>query len=227
MLDRLWKNITASKSSWLFMGILLLGLLSLCAIEVRSCTAEVVLPVEASEEVDAAGLDANNSAEGVSKNNSINTAQLPDSSFIYDISIEEITNADSYLDGQTVQVVGEVVGDRISAEESNRCWITLQSEDGTDSEVSIYMPKTLSEKIDTYGAYGKRGTQLQVRGTFHLACRDHYGASDIHADTVAVVMKGQVEEMPFEPRRLVPGILLIMAGCGLMLLHNVLRERQR
>lgn len=227
MLKRLWKNLVASKSSWLLMAILLLGLLALCAIEVHGCASGGSSSAGSVVTVDAAGFEESDEPSELGSGNQTNMAQLPDSSFIYDISIEELTNADSYLDGQTVQVVGEVVGDRILANDGTHCWITLQSIGGTYSEVAVYMLKSMSEKIDTYGIYGKRGTKLQVRGTFNLACSAHQGASDLHADTVSVVMKGEVEELDFEPRRLVPGITLIMLGCGLMLLHNVLRERQR
>ena len=34
--------------------------------------------------------------------NLINIQQLPDSSFIYDTSLEDLAGADSYYDGQTV-----------------------------------------------------------------------------------------------------------------------------
>lgn len=224
MFKRFLKYLTSSWSSTVCLVVFIIGALVLCGIGVRSCAPESLPSAEESENLDAAGLEA---SANPATNNSINITQLPDSSFIYDISIEELANADSYLDGQTVQVVGEVVGDRIFAAEPDYCWITLQSIENSDLELSVYMPLKAAETIDTYGAYGKRGTQLQVRGTFNLACRDHFGASELHAENVSVVTKGEVEHVPLEPRRLVPGIVLIMAGCALMLLYNVLRERQR
>ena len=51
-----------------------------------------------------------------SEDNAVNQTQVPDSSFLYDTSIDELAEADSYFDGQTVQVVGEVVGDRITGD---------------------------------------------------------------------------------------------------------------
>ena len=47
--------------------------------------------------------------------NAVNTQQLPDSSFIYDTSIVDLSGADAYYDNQTVQVTGEVIGDSIRA----------------------------------------------------------------------------------------------------------------
>ncbi len=177
--------------------------------------------------LDAAGLDER--AAGAAPDNKLNVSQLPDSSFIYDITIKELASADSYMDGQTVQVTGEVVGDRILPElDSSDCWVMLQSSgEGDDSEVAVYMPLTASESIDTYGAYGKRGTTLQVRGTFNLACKDHQGASDLHSESVAVVARGSVEEMEFNYMRLVPGLVLLLIGSLLLIAFDIMRERQR
>lgn len=160
--------------------------------------------------------------------NRVNTSQLPDSSFIYEVSIEELANADSYLDGQTVQVTGEVVGDRIISEDNPKyCWITLQSQDtNDDSEVSVYMSKSASKAIDMYGAYGKEGTHLQVRGTFYLASEDHQGTSEIKAESVSVVSPGEIQTYLKDPKSVESGIALILIGSILMLLFNILRERQ-
>lgn len=178
-------------------------------------------------QVDAAGLDQQ--PESGMADNQVNVSQLPDSSFIYDITIKELASADSYMDGQTVQVTGEVVGDRILSEPgSSDCWIMLQSDDaGDDSEVAVFMPVTASESIDTYGAYGKRGTTLQVRGTFNLACPEHQGASDLHSESVAVVSRGSVEKLDFNFMRLVPGLVLLLVGSVLLITFDIIRERQR
>ena len=39
------------------------------------------------------------------------------------------------------------------------------------------MTSETAARIDTFGAYGKTGTTLQVRGTFHLVCPEHEGLS--------------------------------------------------
>ena len=120
---------------------------------------------------------ADEPAEG---DNAVNVTQLPDSSFIYDTSITDLSTADTYYDKQTVQVTGEVVGDRITAGDGRHCWLQLASPSDS-STVSVYLTNESADKVDTYGAYGRKGTTLQVRGTFNLACPDHDGASDLHA----------------------------------------------
>ncbi|MDO4290860.1 MAG: hydrolase [Eggerthellaceae bacterium] len=166
--------------------------------------------------------------EGPSADNQLNVQQLPDSSFIYDASISDLDEADSYLDGQTVQITGEVVGDRINAElDSSHCWITLEAIDGSHSEMGVFVSKTSTSLIDTYGAYGKRGTVLQVRGTFNLACSEHEGVTDLHVDHVSVVSKGSETPDAFNPMDFVPGIVLTLAGGVLIVVFFRLRESRR
>lgn len=172
------------------------------------------------------GISADAGAENTQ--NLLNPTQLPDSSFIYDASIADLANADSYMEGQTVQVTGEVVGDRIADDvKADYCWITLQATDGSYSEVSVYMPKSLSRVIDTYGVYGKRGTTLQVRGTFSIACTDHDGLSGIHADHVSLVSRGTENVTAFSIGRFLPGFLLILLGGALTVTYRYLSERRR
>lgn len=193
--------------------------------------------------------------ESSAQENEVDVSQLPDSSFIYDTSIIDLSTADSYYDKQTVQVTGEVIGDKILVDaDDDHCWITLSASGSTtvttllsstastavnaqtDAQISkassiatttVYMTKTAAEKIDLFGRYGQKGTTLQVRGTFHLACAEHSGVSDIHAQVITVTQKGKVAPDPFDPVKFVPGIIAIAVGLALMVLFRWLQERQR
>lgn len=166
--------------------------------------------------------------ESVDPGNLVNPQQLPDSSFIYDASISDLEKADSYMDGQTVQVTGEVVGDRINAElDSDHCWLTLQATDGSYAEVTVFVTTAAAGLVDTFGAYGKRGTVLQVRGTFNLACDEHEGLTDLHADHVSVVSSGAVEPDEFNALKFVPGAVLLVVGLVLVLVFFRMRESRR
>lgn len=221
-LNRVWKYLKASPFTKWWVALFCASALCLAGIGIaQSVTGQD----DTGTQVDASGLDEQNATV---PDNQINVSQLPDSSFIYDITIKELASADSYMDGQTVQVTGEVVGDRILPEfDSDHCWIMLQASGDDDSEVAVYMPLNASESIDTYGAYGKRGTTLQVRGTFNLACPEHQGASDLHSESVAVVSRGSVEHLAFSFARLVPGLVLLLFGSLLLIAFDVMRERQR
>lgn len=173
-----------------------------------------------------AAAHADEPAEG---DNAVNTQQLPDSSFIYDTSIAALGNADAYYDNQTVQVVGEAIGDSIREGLDNRHrWITLAAnEKDSTATVSVLMTAEQAAKIDTYGKYGTTGTKLQVRGTFHLVCTEHEGLTDLHADIVTVVEKGKHHEDEFDVNAFVPGAIATALGLALMGVFYYLRERQR
>lgn len=163
-----------------------------------------------------------------SSDNRVNPQQLPDSSFIYDTLISELDKADSYLNGQTVQVTGEAIGDKIRAEDgSDHCWVTVMAIDGSYAEVSVYMTTSAASVIDTFGAYGKTGTILQVRGTYHIACEEHEGLSDLHANSVTAVSAGKQNPDVFSSDKFAPGLVLICIGLVLVLAFSRLQESRR
>ncbi len=159
--------------------------------------------------------------------NLINPQQRPDSSFIYDSSIVDLSNADSYYDKQTVQITGEAVGDIIDARDG-MVWVTLaEASSSSNASVAVLMTRESASHIDTLGRYGTTGTMLQVRGVFHLACPEDQGLSDVHATSVAVVTKGSHHADEFRPEAFAVGAALTVVGFALMGLFRYLRERQR
>lgn len=157
--------------------------------------------------------------------NVINEGQVSDSSFLYDAAIADLAEADSYYDGQTVQVTGEAVGEAIYAD-SKHSWISLLDTEA-DSSVAVYMFNYDLGKIDVYGAYDKTGTTLRVQGIYHLACPEHDGESDIHAAVVNVAALGAVLSESVDVQDFIPGIILTAAGALLTALFWRMRERSR
>lgn len=166
-------------------------------------------------------------AEGEDEN-TVNPQQLPDSSFIFDTSIADLSSADSYYDNQTVQIVGEAVGDSIAVEgDPDHRWITLMSRDpSSNASISVFMTNEQAERIDAFGKYGTTGTMLQVRGTFHLVCPEHSGLTDLHAEHVSVVDKGKHYEEPFNPEAFIPGAVVVAVGLVVTGVFYWLRERR-
>ena len=79
--------------------------------------------------------------DGEDDSNLINPQQRPDSSFIYDSSIIDLSNADSYYDKQTVQITGEAVGDIIDARDG-MVWVTLaEASNSSNASVSALMTR--------------------------------------------------------------------------------------
>ena len=149
----------------------------------------------------------------------------------YDISISDLSNADESYDKQTVQVVGEVVGDRIVADDAGgqqHYWILLtSSQTESNDSIAVYMTASDASKIDSFGRYNVKGTTLQVKGTFNLACPQHDGQSDLHAEQVSVVEKGAQSTEAFDIRLFVPGIIAVVVGVLLLVAYRQIRERRR
>ena len=161
------------------------------------------------------------------KTNVVDPAQSADNSFIYDTSIASLADEASIYNGQTVQVVGEVVGDKISADKDNY-WITVEAEAPNDSStISAYVSETLASRVDTYGCYGVTGTRVQVRGVYHQACDEHEGLSDLHVTNLEVSNPGFTHPDTFIAGDFVPGILLMLVGLVVMLSFRFVRERMR
>ncbi len=158
--------------------------------------------------------------------NQVYVNQLADSSFLYETSIADLAEADSYYEGQTVMVKGEVVGDQVNDEnDPNLCWITLQDKEEIRSVVAVLMTKDQAKSIDTFGAYGRTGTTMQVRGIFHLECDDHQGMSDIHAEEVSAIAQGQTDDDEINPRLLSFGVLSVAVGLILFGVYHYRREK--
>ncbi len=165
---------------------------------------------------------------GGKTDNDLDEQLLPDSSFIYDASIVDLYEADTYYDNQTVRVTGEAVGDNIRAGISGEYrWITLQATDSTFAEVSVFMTSEQAARIAELGNYGTRGDIVSVQGTFHLVCSEHDGLTDLHADSVTIIDEGYPIEHEFNVREFIPGIVMVAIGAILLFVFSRLRERLR
>ena len=174
-----------------------------------------------------AGLDRAFAEDDVAGDNLVDPTQRADNSFIYDTTIESLFDQSSLYDDRTVQVVGEVIGDRIAANDG-LVWITLTVIDAEDkSSISVLMSGDQADQIDHYGKYAVTGTILQVRGTYHQACNDHEGLPDIHATEVSVMSKGVSSPDEFDAAEFAPGIFAVLIGLGLMAAFYFARERMR
>lgn len=160
--------------------------------------------------------------------NLVDPTQRADNSFIYDTTVAALYSQASLYDDRTVQVTGEVIGDRVNAAGSQGYWITLtETQKENKSSISLLMSEEQTEQISHYGRYGVVGTTLQVRGTYHQSCVEHDGLPDVHVTNASVLEQGRDINEKLDPPKLLPGILAILVGIGLLGLFNYLRERER
>lgn len=159
--------------------------------------------------------------------NIVDPAQRADNSFIYDTTVSSLYSQASLYDQHTVQVTGEVIGDRIRATD-NACWITLTETIATDSStISVLMSNELAAQIDHYGRYGVKGTTLQVRGTYHQACDEHDGLPDIHVTNCSVLARGEDVPDQLDLSDLAVAFVMLGLGAALMGSFYFVREKTR
>ena len=158
--------------------------------------------------------------------NQVDTGLLPDSSFIYETSIYDLQNSDTYYEGQTVQITGEAVGDIIDAEgESGYKWITVNAlPEDKAATVQVVVSDEQAALIDTLGRYEKTGSTVSVTGKFHLVCSQHDGLSDIHATSLSVPQKGSSHHTNFEIAPFVPALGLVFVGLFFFWMYRRKRE---
>lgn len=159
--------------------------------------------------------------------NIVDPTQRADNSFIYDTTVASLFSQASLYNNRTVQVVGEVIGDRIDAGRGVS-WITLTETNVNDkSTISVFISTDQTTRITNYGCYGVTGTTFQVYGTYHQACEEHDGLPDIHASSSEVLNPGGTEPDTVSGDEFIPGSIAIIIGVALMLAFRFARERTR
>ena len=192
-----------------------------------SDSAQSPEPSGGAGETEDAGADTVRGIEG----NLIDPTQRADNSFIYDTTIDTLLEQATLYEGNTVQVVGEAIGDLIQAgsfDGREMYWIMLTSTDAENkASISVLITAEQAKQIDHFGRYGVTGTILQVRGTFHQACSEHEGLPDIHSSNVEAITSGVEHADVLVLREFVPGFIAVLLGVILMGAYYFARERSR
>ena len=174
--------------------------------------------------------ESDSAVELEGESNTVDPTQRADNSFIYDTTVESLFSQASLYEGQTVQVVGEVIGDIVSEGMLNGkyCWITLTATEADNkATISVLISVDQAKQIDHLGRYGVTGTTLQVRGTYHQTCSEHEGIPDIHATNSSVVARGSEHPDMLELESFLPGMVALAIGLVLMGAYYFVRERSR
>ncbi len=197
---------------------------SIAAIAVLCIMASCLVPAVGYCEEEGSSDSASHKEQNV-----VDPTQRADNSFIYDTTINSVFDQAGLYENKTIQVYGEVIGDKIVADnDQGSYWITLTETNEEDSAtISVLLSAEQVEQIEHYGRYGVTGTTLQVRGTFNQACMEHDGLPDIHATSSAVLARGSVHPDEFVPREFVPGTIMVLLGVALLAGFYYARERMR
>jgi len=95
-----------------------------------------------------------------------------------------LENAVSF-DNTQVTFSGEVIGILMSGDSA---WVNIID---NGYPIGVWCRAVDAKKISIIGDYKHRGDSVQVTGIFHMACAEHDGDLDIHADNLTVLAAGQ------------------------------------
>lgn len=133
----------------------------------------------------------------------------------------ELVVIDRSLDGSRVRVTGEAIGEDLHADGDHR-WVNILA-DGT--AVGVFVSNDSADQIDVYGDHTHRGDTIEVVGTVNVACDEHGGEFDIHAEEFTVVAEGGTIDRPVAPWKGIVGVLAAVVAFIEMRVLGRVRER--
>jgi len=121
------------------------------------------------------------------------------------ISINQLIENAKVMDGKTVVVQGEAIGEAL--ERGNNAWVNIN--DGTNA-IGIWLKLEDANKIKVFGDYLNIGDKVKVTGVFNRACVEHGGDMDIHATSIEVVENGYPVKEKVPSQKIAIGIILVV-----------------
>jgi hypothetical protein len=132
-----------------------------------------------------------------------------------------IENAGGF-DGKTVTFRGEAIG---VMTRGDFAWVNIL--DG-DYAIGVWCRADNAKKVSFIGDYGHVGDIVQVTGTFHMACTEHGGDLDIHADNFTIVATGrEVDRSANLPLAALSVVLVVVAIFVVFCTWRVRKETQK
>lgn len=138
------------------------------------------------------------------------------------MSPADVVNIDRAQDGRVVTVEGEAIGEHLRAAGGGR-WVNII---GEGVGLGIWVSDEMAERIENFGGYRRNGDVVRVVGVVNIACEEHAGEFDVHADTLVVVSRGGPRETEIDPVRGVAGAAGIVVALLLWQLYRHRRERR-
>jgi hypothetical protein len=120
------------------------------------------------------------------------------------------------LDGETIVIEGEAVGDVLRTVGGGK-WVNVL---GDEVGLGVWMDEDQVAQIEHLGDYQHSGDRIRVSGGLNTQCAQHGGEFDLHAESVVVVEPGQPLE--HEPR-----IEYALVGLAGMAIGGALYARYR
>ena len=150
-------------------------------------------------------------------------ANTDDSDVVVETRVGVLTRVNRALDGGVVRVQGEAVGDKLAADDGG-VWVNILGSSGTS--VGVHMNAEQAESVTRLGDYNNSGTVVLVTGVYSVACHEHQGELDLHAQSVEVVDAGGAIEHTVDLEHGIGAIAVCLVGMCLLALFYWLRFKE-
>ena len=137
-------------------------------------------------------------------------------------SEKELTENPNSFDGRQVMFQGEVIGVMMRGDHA---WVNILD---NGYAIGVWCRADDAMKVSFVGDYNNLGDKVEVVGIFHMACLEHGGDMDVHAESFEISSRGHViERMPSFTIILVSFALAVVAIFVFLYLRRVRTERKK
>jgi hypothetical protein len=130
------------------------------------------------------------------------------------VELNQLVENAEILDGQTVTVSGEAIGEAM--ERGDHAWVNIN--DGSNA-MGIWMPLDNAQSLKIFGDYKHIGDQLQITGVFNQACAQHGGDVDIHSNSITIMAAGYATAESVPAPKIIIGLVLVCLAFVLGLIY--------
>jgi hypothetical protein len=138
------------------------------------------------------------------------------------MSPAEVVAIDRALDGSVVIVEGEAIGEHLRARGGGR-WVNIL---GDEVGLGIWVTDAMAEGIEYFGDHRHDGDIVRVVGVVNIACDEHAGEFDVHAESFTTIASGGPREMEIQPVKGLVGAAGMVVAFFLWQLYRRRRERR-
>ncbi|MBW6467646.1 MAG: hypothetical protein K0B85_00570 [Coriobacteriia bacterium] len=138
------------------------------------------------------------------------------------MSPAEVVAIDRARDGSVIVVEGEAIGEHLRARGGGR-WVNIL---GDETGLGIWVTDAMAEGIEYFGDHRHDGDIVRVVGVVNIACDQHAGEFDVHAESLATIAVGGPREMEIQPIKGVVGAAGMVLAFLLWRYYRQRRERR-
>jgi len=137
------------------------------------------------------------------------------------LSPAEVVEIDRDLNGTVIEFEGEAIGEALHADATHK-WVNVL---GDGMAVGVYVASDSADLVGTFGDHRHDGDIVRVSGTINVACDEHAGEFDVHAERFEIISQGEVRETPIQPWKAVVGLLGVAVFLVEWRFYGRLKER--